>query len=214
MENTTQKIAQTLLNIQAVGFKLAEPITFKSGLKSPVYVDNRRLPFFPEEWTLVIEGFRELITLNSLDFDIIAGIETAGIPHSAALGFLLKKPSVFVRKQVKDHGTKKRVEGGQVEGKRVLLIEDHITTGGSSLSGVEALRAEGGIVTDCLAITSYEFPNSKTVFAEAGVQPHTLTSFAVILEEAVKSGAIPADALATVEDWFTEQKGWAGRHGF
>ncbi len=214
MASTPQKIAQALLKIGAVGFKPKEPITFKSGIVSPVYVDNRKFPFYPEEWAKVIEGFGEIIEKNNLDFDVIAGIETAGIPHSATLGFFLKRPSLFVRKQVKDHGTKKRVEGGSVEGKKVLLIEDHITTGGSSLSGVEALRAEGGVVTDCLAITNYEFKESDKEFAVAGVKLHTLTSFAVILEEALQLGKFTKDEMTLIQDWLQEPHGWADRHGF
>ena len=102
-------------------------------------------------------------------FDVIGGIEAAGIPHSAALGFATAMPSIFIRKEAKEHGTKKRVEGGNVTGKRVLLVEDLVTTGMSSLSGVEALRAEGAIVEDCLAIISYGFPGRKEKFAAAGV---------------------------------------------
>src|SRR5258708_40166800 len=140
-------IASSLLEIGAFKFQPAKPLTYKFGLKAPVYVDNRCFPFYPAHWRKVIKGFNNLIQKNSLSFDVVAGIETAGIPHSAALGFFLQKSSAFVRKQTKDHGTKKRVEGGDVTGKKVLLIEDHITTGGSSLSGVEALRNEVGIVT-------------------------------------------------------------------
>jgi orotate phosphoribosyltransferase len=152
--------------------------------------------------------------MNKLEFDVIAGIETAGIPHSAALGYALKRPSVFVRKQVKDHGTKKRVEGGSVEKKNVLLIEDHITTGGSSLSGVEGLRGEGGVVTNCLAITNYEFPETADEFQNAGVKLFTLTSFSVILEEALKQQKITQEDMVIIKDWLQEPHGWADRHGF
>src|SRR5689334_20369405 len=120
--NYERQIAKTLLDIKAVGFALEKPITFKSGIISPVYVDNRRFPFFPKQWKEVIKGFAALSEAKKLQFDVIAGIETAGIPHSAALGFFLQKPSVFVRKAAKDHGTKKMIEGGDVKGKKVLLI--------------------------------------------------------------------------------------------
>lgn len=214
MPNYQVEIARALLKIGAVRFKAAEPLTYKSGLKAPVYVDNRTFPFHPEEWAKVIKGFKSLIDESSIPFDVVAGIETAGIPHSAALGFFLKKPSVFIRKQAKDHGTKKRVEGGIIVQKNVLLIEDHITTGHSSLSGGEALRAEGGTVTDCLAITSYEFAEATEAFEKAQVRLHTLTSFAVILAEAKKQKILNKEELTSVQDWFTEPWGWAERHGF
>jgi orotate phosphoribosyltransferase len=214
MSNYKVEIAKALLDIGAVGFKPKDPITFKSGIKSPVYVDNRRFPFNPSQWAKVIQGFQDLIKADKIDFDVIAGIETAGIPHSAALGFAMQKPSVFVRKQVKDHGTKSRIEGGKVEGKKVLLIEDLVTTGGSSLSGVEALRTEGAVVNDCLVIISYGFPVSVAAFKEAKVGLHALTSFNEILEEALSRKMFSESEMAIIKNWLSEPKGWAKRQGF
>lgn len=206
---TTQTaVADALLKIGAVGFSLESPIMFKSGMKSPVYVDNRRLPFHPREWQTILDGFAGLITQKKLSYDVIAGIETAGIPHSAALGYLLQRPSVFVRKQIKDHGTKSRIEGGAVKGTTVLLLEDLVTTGSSSLSGVEALRAEGAIVNDCLSIVSYGFPESIEKFAAAKVALHPLTTFADILQVAVAQDKIAATQRKTVEEWLADPWGW------
>ena len=97
--NSQMAIARALLKINAVGFSVAHPIAFTSGLLSPVYVDNRKFPFWPEQWRVVIEGFQQKIEEEKIEFDVIAGIETAGIPHSSALAYVLKKPSVFVRKK-------------------------------------------------------------------------------------------------------------------
>ncbi len=205
---TEQQVARALLEIGAVGFTPNSPITFKSGIKSPVYVDNRRLPFWPEQWRVVIDGFRQKIESTPIPFDIIAGIETAGIPHSAALAYSLQKPSVFVRKQAKDHGTGKRIEGGDVSGRRVLLVEDLVTTGGSSLSGVEALRAEGAIVEDCLCIISYGFQEATQAFDQAGVRLHILSPFAAIVNEAEKMGRFGAGELAVVQAWLRDPYGW------
>src|SRR3989344_7083369 len=173
--NTPQKIAQALIKINAVSFLPNNPIIFKSGIKSPVYIDNRKFPFHPEEWKSVIKGFANVIRENNIDFDIIAGVEAAGIPHSASLVFFLKMPSVFVRKQTKDHGTKKMVEGGDVKGKKVLLIEDLVSAGHSSLASVAVLRNEGAIVEDCMVIVSYGFIEAKEGFEKAKVRLHTLT---------------------------------------
>ena len=202
--DTSHKVAQALLKIGAVKFVLDNPITFKSGIVSPVYVDNRIFPFNPTEWQTVIEGFAELIQTNNLNAEIIAGVEAAGIPHSSALGFLLKKPSVFVRKQAKDHGTKKLVEGGNVSGRKVVLVEDLVSTGISSLSAVEMLRQEGAVVSDCLVIVSYGFTSAKQAFKDAGVKMHSLTSFPVILEEAKKQNLIDEDGFKKIEAWFAE----------
>jgi len=202
--NTQQKVAQALLKIGAVGFVPDTPITFKSGIVSPVYIDNRKLPSNPEEWKTVIEGFAKIIKKEKIKAEVITGVEAAGIPHSAALGFFTKIPSVFVRKEAKDHGTKKMVEGGSVLNKHVVLIEDLVTTGGSSLSAVRNIRQSGGKVSHCLVIVSYNLPLSKQAFSRAKVKLHAVTSFPIILEEAKKIGMVHGETLKKVEDWFLE----------
>lgn len=199
--DTAKKIAQAILKIDTLRFLSNNPITFKSGIKSPVYIDNRKFPFYPIEWREVIEGFAEIIKKENLNVDVIAGVESAGIPHSAALGFFLKIPSVFVRKQSKDHGTKKMVEGGEVSGKRVLLIEDVVSAGRSSLAAIQTLRTEGAIVEHCLVILSYGFSEAKEGFQKANVRLHTLSSVPVILEEAKKQKILEGDAVTIVEKW-------------
>jgi orotate phosphoribosyltransferase len=208
------KIAQALIKIGAVGFKPENPITFKSGLISPVYIDNRKFPFNPKEWTVIIDGFSKLATEKNLKFDVIAGIESAGIPHSSALGFNLQKPSVFTRKAVKEHGTKKMVEGGDVKNKKVLLIEDHVSTGFSSLLGVEALRKEHATVTDCFAITSYDFKEGNQAFKKAKVNLHTLTDFETILNQAQKLEILDENQVEIIKDWLNDPWNWAKKHGF
>jgi orotate phosphoribosyltransferase len=209
--NTVQEqVARALLEIEAVKFRPREPYTFKSGIRSPVYVDNRRLIFWPAQWRIVIEGFRDLIATRGIAFDVIAGIAAGGIPHSSALAYLLEKRSVFVRKETKEHGTGSRIEGGDVAGKRVLLIEDMVTTGGSSLSGVEALRETGAVVEDCLSITSYGFAEAQRAFDAAGVRLHPLTPFSTIASEASKMGLFGEGDLALIEAWMRDPHGWTG----
>lgn len=211
MDDLTGQIAAALIEIGAVSFTPLQPVTFKSGLLSPIYVDNRRLPFHPEVWRLVILGFEQLIADRALSYDLIAGIETAGIPHSAALAYHLQKPSVFVRKQPKDHGKKKLVEGGDVTGKEVLLVEDHITTGGSSLAGVNALRTESAGVQHCLAITSYNLPEATTAFNAAGVQIHVLCKLSKLLEVALQKELFDQEELDIIRDWSHDPHNWARR---
>lgn len=214
MENTSlqKEIAHTLLRINAIGFSPKHPITFKSGILSPVYVDNRKLPSYPWEWNTIINGFHRIIMEQGIKFDMLAGIETAGIPHSAALASLLKVPSVFIRKEVKDHGTKKRIEGGDVKGKTVLLIEDLVTFGTSSLSGVKALRDEGAKVNDCLAIVTYSFPESQKAFSKAKVKLHALTPFSVALEAAIASKRSTKAQAEEVKKWMKDPHKWTARH--
>lgn len=207
MTDISQQVAQALLDIRAVVFAPDAPVTFKSGIVSPIYVDNRRLPYEPDAWRVVIDCFRRTIATEALEFDVIAGIETGGIPHSAALAYSLKRPSVFVRKQPKEHGMKRRVEGGEVASKRVLLIEDLITTGGSSLSGVGALQDEGAHIDACLTIFSYGFPQAAEAFARANVPLITLTTLDTILEVARQTGDLASDALSVIHDWQRSIKG-------
>jgi orotate phosphoribosyltransferase len=197
-----------------VSFRLQEPLKFKSGILSPVYVDNRRLPFHPSQWRVVLHSFRALINNLELPFDVLGGIETAGIPHSAALAYVLEKPSIFIRKTPKEHGTQKLIEGGDVSGKRVLLIEDLVTTGGSCLRGIEALREANAVINDCFAIVSYDFAEANEAFEVAKVRLHVLTTFPVILVQALEMGICSNDDKHNVEDWLNEPSGWGRRHGF
>jgi orotate phosphoribosyltransferase len=213
-EARSREIADALIAIGGVGFRPAEPITFKSGIKSPVYCDNRRFPFWPEEWAKVIHGFEALIAEREIPVDVVGGVEAAGIPHSAALGFSMRLPSVFIRKELKEHGTKKRVEGGDVTGKRVILVEDLVTTGGSSIAAIEALRDEGALVSDCLAIISYGFPEAVEIFDRSGIRLHAATTFETVLERALERKMIDEAGAAVVRDWLAEPRSWAKRHGF
>jgi orotate phosphoribosyltransferase len=212
-ESGSRQIAAALIAIGGVGFRPASPITFKSGIKSPVYCDNRRFPFWPEQWAKVIAGFERLIVEHNIVVDVIGGVEAAGIPHSAALGFAMQKPSIFIRKEPKEHGTRKRVEGGDVVGKRVVLVEDLVTTGGSSIAAIEALRSEGAVVTDCLAIISYNFPEAVELFAKRGVTLHATTTFEDVLGIALQHGTITKADAELVLDWLRDPRGWAARHG-
>ncbi len=208
MADMERDIARALITIGAVGFTVSNPVTFASGIVSPVYVDNRRFPFHPSEWKQVIEGFAALINTKGIAPEVIAGVEAAGIPHSAALGFHIGTPSVFIRKKPKGYGMNKLVEGGDVSGKKALLIEDLVTTGGSSLKAVEALRAEGAAVTDVAVIVTYGFPESVAAFKEANVNLHALTTFPIILEEAKALNKITNEDVKAILEWTQNPHGW------
>lgn len=206
-------IARALLDIKAVRFSPHDPVTFRSGILSPVYVDNRLLIHWPEQWRLVIHGLRDLIEAQSLAFDVIAGIATGGIPHSSVLAYELGVPSVFVRKESKGYGANRMVEGGDVSGKRVLLVEDMVTTSGSSLTGVAALREAGATVSDCLCITTFGFPVAIDAFKTAGVRLYPLVKFTTIVAEGLQQGIFDDAEHDIIRDWMDDPHTWTeARH--
>ena len=207
--NTKRCSAKALLDIGAIGFSPDAPITFKSGIQSPVYVDNRQLIYHPAAWHSMIEGFESLIDTRRLEYDLIAGVAVGGVPHSSALAFTLNVPSVFIRKESKGHGTSQRIEGGDVNKRQILLVEDLVTTGGSSLSAVDALRDAGAQVTDALAIVSYGFAEAASAFARADLTLHTLTDIETLLELAHERGTLDLDQVAVVERWLADPYAWS-----
>jgi len=206
--NTKLCIAKALLDIGAVGFAPGAPITFKSGIVSPVYVDNRILIYHPGPWHRVVKGFASIIADSALEFDLIAGVAVGGVPHSSALAYVLNSPSVFIRKESKGHGKAQRIEGGAVAGKTVLLVEDLVTTGGSSLSAVAALREAGALVTDMVAIVSYGFAEARAAFKNARVQLHTLTDFDALLEGALQRETFGERDESLIRAWLADPHHW------
>jgi orotate phosphoribosyltransferase len=199
---------QAILAAGVVGFAFDAPRTFKSGLKSPVYLDNRRLLTHPHEWHVVIRAMASMVDGLGIPDSVIAGIETAGIPHSSALAYKMRLPTVFVRKQAKEHGMQRRIEGGEVYGRSVVLIEDQITTGGSSMSGVMALRDAGATVEHLIAITSYGFPEAADAFEHAGVKVNVMVTFADLLPAIRASGRLNELQTASLERWLENPASW------
>lgn len=207
-DDTRAIVARALLEAGTVGITPDEPVTFKSGLRSPVYVDNRKLIFQPRPWRTIVNAFAAALPEGE---PVIAGVETAGIPHSSALAFSAGLPSVFVRKETKDHGLGRRVEGGDVRGRRTILVEDMVTTGGSSLSAVEALREAGAEIAHCFAIITYGFGEALEAFEAAGVTLTTLTTFDVVVAEALEDGTIDERQAEIVRSWLADPHAWDGR---
>lgn len=206
-------LAGHLLNYGAVSFMTETPMRLKSGLVTPIYVDNRSLTGHPDAWRDIIETMCSRISQLGLKFDIIAGVEGAGVSHSAALAYRLGKPSVFVRQRAKTYGDHSRVEGTSVKGKRVLIIEDHVSTGLSLLSAVEGLKAEGAIVEDCVAITSFGIDETTKLFQKENFTCHELLDFSLVLDKAVTTGLIDEPKKALLLDWLANPWTWAARNG-
>lgn len=207
-DSRASAVARALLDAGSVGLTPDEPVTFKSGLRSPVYVDNRTLISQPRPWRIVIDGFAAALPRGR---PVIAGVEAAGIPHSSALAFSAGLPSVFVRKEAKEHGLGRRVEGGDVSGRRTILVEDMVTTGGSSLSAVAALREAGAEVSDCFAIITYGFAEAMEAFEAADVRLTTLTTFETVVTEALSTGAIDERGAELVRSWLADPHAWDDR---
>ena len=207
-DTRTAAVARALLKAGTVTLTPDEPVTFKSGLRSPVYVDNRRLIFQPGPWRIVIDAFAAALPPGE---SVLAGVESAGIPHSSALAFSVGLPSVFVRKAAKEHGLGRRIEGGDVAGQRTILVEDMVTTGGSSLSAVEALREAGAAVADCFAIITYGFSEALEAFDAAGVTLTTLTTFESVVAEALTAGTVDEREAELVRSWLSDPHAWDDR---
>jgi orotate phosphoribosyltransferase len=201
-------VAGALLESGCVNVRPASPVTFTSGMRAPVYVDNRRLIFHPGPWHVVVDALVAGVRAEVPPAEVVAGVESAGIPHSSAVAFTAGLPSVFVRKGEREHGMGRRIEGGDVAGRRVILVEDMITTGGSSLAAVEVLRAADAKVARCLAIVSYGFEEGLDAFETAGVALGVLTTFEVVLDVAVVSGRVDEAAASSVRDWLADPHGW------
>ena len=185
-----QKIAEDLLKIKAVFFRPDEPFTWASGIKSPVYCDNRLTLTAPEVRTDVEEGLAELIRTYYPDAEVLMGTSTAGIAHAAITGHLMGLPMGYVRGGNKDHGRKNQIEGKLERGQKVVVVEDLISTGGSVIEVVNVLREAGAEVLGVVSIFTYGMEKGKQRLAEANVVNHSLTDFDCIAEVAAKTGYI------------------------
>ncbi len=209
-----ERIARILLDIKAVSVNPAEPFRYASGILSPIYCDNRMIMSYPGRRKEVTDAFVSVIEENSLTFDIVAGTATAGIPHAAWLAERLGKPMIYIRSDSKDHGKQNRIEGLLEKGKKVIVIEDLISTGGSSVSAVEAVRESGGIVEDCIAIFTYGMEKAEKRFKEAKCSLYTLSDFSVLIDVAAEEGYIDKDKVEMVKKWNKEPSEWGKEMGF
>lgn len=188
-------IAKDLLSIQAVFFRPEEPFTWASGIKSPVYCDNRLTLTAPEVRCHVEEGLAELVKANYPEAEVLMGTSTAGIAHAAITAHILNMPMGYVRSGAKDHGRQNRIEGRLEKAQKVVVVEDLISTGGSVIDVVEALREAGAEVLGVVSIFTYGMKKGLERLKEANVKNVSLTDFDVIAEVAAEEGYISPDDI-------------------
>ena len=201
-----QHIARQLLSIGAVELRPHEPFTWASGVKSPIYCDNRLTMSYPSVRKEIAKGLAGLIDEFYPDCQVVAGTATAGIPHAAWVSDLLELPMVYVRSKAKEHGQGNMVEGKVEKGQKVVVVEDLISKGGSVLQAAEGLKAAGFDVLGIVAIFTYDLPQSIDAIREAGFTFHTLTNFPALVEEAIETGAIREEDLPMLADWHENLK--------
>ena len=199
-----RKLAKELLAIEAVALRPNDYFTWTSGIKSPIYCDNRITMSYPSIRREIAVGMVEVIKEKYPAVEVIAGTATAGIPHAAWVSELLDLPMIYVRDSTKKHGKTNQIEGRVLEGQKVVIIEDLISTGLSSLKVTKALREAGAEVLGVVAIFSYELKKAQAAFEEAGVEYITLTNYPVLVEEAVAIDYIHQDDVEKLLEWRNE----------
>jgi orotate phosphoribosyltransferase len=209
------RIAKDLLSIQAVFLRPEQPFTWASGIKSPIYCDNRLTLSDPAVRTRIETGLSQLIREHFSDCQVLMGTSTAGIPHAAIIAHLMNLPMGYVRSGTKDHGRNNRIEGRLEPGQKVVVVEDLISTGGSAIETVDALREAGAVVLGIVSIFTYNMQKGVQRMQEAGVKSVSLTDFDALVEVAAQEGYIePSDAPRLIafrnnpadESWMTPKE--------
>jgi orotate phosphoribosyltransferase len=195
------QIAKSLLEIEAVALRPSDPFTWTSGIKSPIYCDNRLTMTYPAIRDLIAEGFATIIRENYPDAEVIAGTSTAGIPHAAWVAQKLNLPMAYIRDKAKGHGKQNQIEGRVNPGQKVVVIEDLISTGGSSLKAGLAVREAGAEVLAVLAIFTYEFDSAAQSFADEKMPLATLSNYSALIQTAVQLGKVAPEDVAALQAW-------------
>ncbi|MFB6273176.1 MAG: orotate phosphoribosyltransferase [Salinibacter sp.] len=209
-----QSLASALLDIDAVALRPHDPFRWSSGLRAPIYCDNRRTLAHPPVRRAIAEGFADIVRTQGGGGLTVAGTATAGIPHAAWLAERLDVPMAYVRSEAKGHGQGRRIEGARLtSGDEGFVVEDLISTGGSALDAVSAVRDRGATVRAVLAIFSYGLDAAATAFAEADVERHVLTTFPVLLDVARREHELSDEAVSLLENWRDDPEAWSRKHG-
>jgi orotate phosphoribosyltransferase len=208
-----RSIAGILMEIGAVSLRADPPFQWASGRFAPIYCDNRLIMSHPDKRIAVAESFVRAIEARGWAPEVIAGTATAGIPHAAWVAHLMSLPMVYVRGAAKGHGKENRIEGALEKGRRVVLIEDLISTGGSSLEAAAVLVEAGASLEGLAAIFTYGLPTAAKRFAEARVDFLALSSFGALMEESLARGALTASQKAIISDWQRDPGAWSAERG-
>lgn len=206
--DSAREIAEYLLDIKAVVLNPSQPFTWASGILSPIYCDNRKALSFPEVRSHIKTAFAEIIADEFRQAEVIAGVATAGIAHAALVADVLNKPMIYVRDKPKAHGMGNQIEGFLPQDSKVVVIEDLISTGGSSLKAVEAIREAGAEVLCLGAIFTYGFEQANEAFSQAAVPYFTLSNYQILLDIALKNDYIRAADKDTLLAWYQNPRQW------
>jgi orotate phosphoribosyltransferase len=202
-------IAEKLLSIHAVALKPNEPFTWTSGIRSPIYCDNRLTLSYPEVRREIAHGLQSIILEKYPDAEVIAGTATAGIPHAAWVSELLNLPMCYVRSKAKGHGKGNQIEGKVEQGQKVVVVEDLISTGGSVITAVQALREAGCEVLGVVSIFTYGLEKGKDAFAQEEIKSESLTDFANLVEVAIEKGYISQNDQESLLSWSKAPAEWS-----
>jgi len=208
MDDIARKTAEYLLQIKAIKLQPAKPFTWASGWKSPIYCDNRMTLSFPEVRSFIADSFALRVKELYPDAEVVAGVATGAIAHGALVADRLNLPFIYVRSGAKDHGLGNQIEGHYIKKQKVVVIEDLISTGGSSLGAVKALREAECDVLGMIAIFTYGFSKSADAFSEEGCRLDTLSNYSVLVDMAVESRYISASDVETLREWRKDPSAW------
>lgn len=210
MKLIEKQVANKLLRVKAVKLQPRNPFTWASGWKSPIYCDNRKTLSYPQIRTYIKTQIARLILENYPDVEVIAGVATGAIAQAALVADELGLPLIYVRPTPKDHGLENLIEGDLRPRQKVVVIEDLISTGGSSLKAVDAIRNDGSEVLGMIAIFSYNFPVAEEKFKAARVKLTALSNYNAVLAEALATKYITEDDMETLKEWRMDPSAWKG----
>jgi len=209
-----RKLAHAALAIKAIKISPQAPFRWASGYHMPIYNDNRMFLGSWEHRNLISAGFSALINEKQIQFDVVGGTATAGVSPGTTLADRLKKPFVYIRDKKKGHGLENRVEGILLPQQKVLVIEDVVSTGGSSVSALEGVREAGGNVSECLCIYSYGFEKAEGLFSVADCRLFSLLQLDTLLEVAIQENYLSAAHRIELEEWASDPFGWGAKRGY
>ena len=208
MDTLKKEFAKKLLDVKAIKLQPNDPFTWASGWKSPFYCDNRKTLSFPDLRTFVKLQLVHTVLAHSPEADAVAGVATGAIAQGALVADTLNMPFVYVRSKAKDHGMQNLIEGELAPGAKVVVVEDLISTGGSSLKAVAALREAGYEVVGMVASYTYGFPVAAQAFADAGVRLETLTDYDHVVAQALATGYIAETDVELLHEWRKDPANW------